>query len=132
MAGADGEAGVALRRAEDDKRATYAELVASPFCRLLPLACEIGGRFSLLCSAFVRHLAAHKAAGAPPLLQAAARSAWATRWWTLLSVCQQDSLAASLLDGPPLGVGAAVGKEPPLAEVLGGGVLDDEPSRLPP
>ena len=73
-----------------------------------------------------------KAAGAPPLLRAAAWAAWAAGWWTLMSVCQQDSLAASLLDDSFSGGCAAVGDEPPLAEVLAGGVLDGEPSRLPP
>ena len=38
--GAEEEDGVAVRRAEADKEATYPELVDSPFCRLTVLACE--------------------------------------------------------------------------------------------
>ena len=72
---ADETDAVAIARAEEDKRATYPEMVASSQCRLVVLACETGGRWSDTCVALRAALAAHKAEAAPPLLRATARAA---------------------------------------------------------
>ena len=95
---ADVQAGVSLDRAEASKDDTYNELVDSSTVRLLTLACETGGRWSQRCIDVVATLAAHRARAAPRHLQRAARTAFASRWWALLSVAQQDALAATLVD----------------------------------
>jgi hypothetical protein len=110
--------GVAIARAEEAKRDTYPELVASSRCRLVVLACETGGRWSDTCSALLRALAAKKAEDAPPLLRGAARQAWVARWYALLSVAQQTALAATLAEDVPSTLDGVVGEPPPLAEVL--------------
>ena len=116
--GADAADGVAIARAEEDKRDTYPEMVASSRCRLVVLACEIGGRWSDTCTALLRALAAYRADKAPPLLREAARAAWMTRWTTLLGVAQQAALAASLAADVPCELDGVVGDAPPLADVL--------------
>ena len=63
---------------------------------LVVLSCEVGGRWGTDSLKFVRRLARARARGAPPLLRASARQAWANRWWGLLSVAVQDALAATL------------------------------------
>ena len=117
-AGAEDADGVAIARAEEDKRETYPEMVASSRCRLVVLACEIGGRWSATCVALIRALAAHRAEAAPPLLRSAARSAWASRWWALLGVAQQSALAASLAEDTLGELDGFLGDAPPLADVL--------------
>ena len=88
--------GVAIRGAEERKRARYPELVTSEVCRLVVLACETGGRWSEECVDPVRHLASRKASDAPDVLRASLFQAWSARWWGILSVAAQDALAASL------------------------------------
>ena len=92
--------------------------MASSRCRLVTLACEVGGRWSDTCVALVRALAARKAEEAPALLRASARMAWASRWWALLSVAQQIALAATLSEDALGGLDGFSGEPPPLAKVL--------------
>ncbi len=103
---------------EEAKRDTYPELVASSRCRLVVLACETGGRWSATCVELVRALAAKKAEETPPLLRGAARLAWASRLWSMLSVSQQSALAATLAQDVSGELDAGVGEPPPLADVL--------------
>ena len=98
--GADTKNGAAINRAEAAKRSTYPELVDSGELRLTTLACEVGGRWSQACVDLVRLLASARARDAPPRLQASARLAWESRWWSMLSVCLQDALAATMVEGP--------------------------------
>ena len=127
------EDGIAIEKAEHDKRTTYPELVESHYLRLVVLACEVGGRWSSTCQQVVQGLAAFRAESAPRRLQGAARMGFEARWWAILSVAQQSTLAASLLDGDAaVGLDASVGGPPLLTEVLEedcfGGM---DPSRLP-
>ena len=118
---AGGADGVAITRAEEAKRVTYHDLVASSRCRLVVLACEVGGRWSDTCVAFVRKCAALRAQGAPPLLRVAAQAAWAARWWAMmLGVAQQTTLAATLVEPSFPTLDALAGEAPPLADVLPG------------
>ena len=94
---ADGHS-VAIRRGEADKASTYSELVGSDALRLVTLACETGGRWSSECAHTLRALAAARAREAPACLRASAHRAWLSRWWAVLSIAQQSSLAASLSD----------------------------------
>ena len=128
---ADETDGVAITRAEEAKRVTYHDLVASSRCRLVVLACEVGGRWSDTCVAFVRKCAALRAQGAPPLLRVAAQAAWAARWWAMLGVAQQTTLAATLVEPSFPTLDALAGEAPPLADVLLEGEPPPLPSRLP-
>ena len=82
------------------------------------LACETGGRWSAECLELVKHLAARKTDEAPVLLRESLRSAWAARWWGLLSVAAQDALAGSLAEAPTRVLAEFDAVEPPLDEVL--------------
>ena len=120
---------VALADAEDLKHKTYPELVKSPKCQLVVLACEIGGRWSDTCCWLIKNLAEFRSEKAPPRLRRATARAWEARWWGMLSVAVQDSLAATLVDDAPHLLHGWAGHGPPLGELLHG-----EPpalSRLP-
>ena len=95
---ADVAPGVALERAEQEKAETYPELVDSEVVKLTTLACEVGGRWSDSCADVLARLAAARARAAPRHLQLSARVAFESRWWALLSIAQQDALAATLVD----------------------------------
>ena len=108
-------AGVSFGRAEQSKKNTYPELVDSPVVQLLTVASETGGRMSSAAGKLLAAAAYARARGEPPVLRKAAVRAWRTRWITMISVCIQDALAATLVndgagildgaDGPaPLGV----------------------------
>ena len=58
----------------------------------------MGGRWSDSCADVLARLAAARARAAPRHLQLSARIAFESRWWALLSIAQQDSLAATLVD----------------------------------
>ena len=110
--------GVAIARLESRKRTTYPELVNSSRLRLTTLACETGGRWSKACVTMVRQLAKVKARNAREEQQAALTAAYANRWWSLLSVAAQNSLAASLADDKPQLLDGVDGEEPHWQEVL--------------
>lgn len=76
-------------------------------------------------------LAEAKARTAPDLVRESARHGWSSRWWSMLSVCVQDSLAATLVDDGALLLDGADGAEPPLGDVLLDGGLAPEVSCLP-
>ena len=116
---ADVEAGVCLLRGEEAKQTTYPELARSTDVRLTTLACEVGGRWSEDCSWLVKQLLKVRVAQAPRLFRTSAAQAWKRRWWSLLSVAVQSSLAASLVE-PSQRQQAFVGgaDAPPLAKVL--------------
>ena len=57
----------------------------------------IGGRWNDASLNLVRLLAQHKVQKTPQVLRRSAQLAWINRWWTLLAVAAQDSLAASVL-----------------------------------
>lgn len=95
---ADVVRGVCLERAESRKEDKYPELVDSSLDRLKTVACEVAGRWSAECCQLVSALAAAKARAEPAYLQLAARIAYESRWWALLSCTLQDAVAASLID----------------------------------
>ena len=125
--------GVAIARGEKDKQDTYPELVNSPHCHLVILACETGGRWSQTCLRLIKHLATTKAQSAPSRLQGSARFAWSARWWSMLSVAAQTTLASSLLDVISPTYDGIDGTEPPLSDVLlaADAADDNDASRLP-
>ena len=110
--------GVAIQRLERAKRATYPELVDSNRLRLTTLACETGGRWSQECVKTVRLLARAKARSAREEQQTKMAAAYANRWWSILSVAAQNSLAGSLADDKPQLLDGIDGEEPDWQEVL--------------
>ena len=63
-------------------------------------------------------LAAARARAAPRHLQLATRLAFEARWWALLSCCQQDALAATLVDVSIVLLDGADAAEPLLVDVI--------------
>ena len=121
--------GVAIAKAEKDKEATYPELVNSSQCRLVVLACEIGGRWSDTCVWLVRELAEYRAQEAPRRLRRSTALAWENRWWGMLSVTLHNSVAATLVDDAPHLLHSWHGTGPPLGRLLHGEAPST--SRLP-
>ena len=95
------------------------------------LACETGGRWRATARNTVKRLVATRTQAVPPILRRAAALAYHRRWWSLLSVALQRTVATSLLDHPGLGCAPGAGPEPPLAEVLHGAREPVGYSRLP-
>ena len=96
------------------------------------MACEVGGRWNSEALRFVRRCARQRALDAPRLLRASAAQAWSTRWWGLLSMVVQDTLAATLsLEGHLALGGCAADIDVPLADVLAEAAPAVSPSRLP-
>ena len=92
--------GVAIADAEDRKHTKYPEIIHSQRCQLIVLACEVGGRWSHNCCWLIRELAIWRSRTVSPRLRRSTARAWETRWWSMLSVAVQDSLAATLVDDP--------------------------------
>ena len=112
--------------------ATYPELAApNPFGDLTVLACETGGRWHDTARSMVSRLVASRAQTVPPLLRRSAALAYHRRWWSLLPVALQHTVATSLLDHPGLGCAPGAGPEPPLGDVLQGSLEFSGVSRLP-
>ena len=115
---AAGQDGVAIAKAEKDKAKTYPELVHSSRCRLIVLACEVGGRWSDTCVWLVRKLAENRSSSAPKRLRRSTDYAWEARWWSMLSVAAQDALAATLVDDALDLLHGWKGEGPPLGQLL--------------
>ena len=73
-------------RCRGRKRATYPKLAAAGPQRLIVLGAEVGGRWNGGALGLVRDLVRVCAFRAPPAVRRAARSGWARRWWSILSV----------------------------------------------
>ena len=108
---------MAIWRAENDKARTYPELAGSTFVRLVTVACETEGRWSEACIDMLRSLATARSRSAPTVTRHSARAYWHRRWRTLLSVAQQDSLAATLIDDVPSDLDGVDGAAPDEVEV---------------
>ena len=115
---ADLVAGVALQRAVQDKRSKYPELVRSSELRLTTLAAEVGGRWSDDTVVVVDELAHARARWEPPRLRASATVGWRHRWWTMLSIAAQESLAATLVDDRVSLLDANDGVTPTVTSIL--------------
>ena len=89
--------GVALRTAENRKHVTYPELRRGGAQRLCILAAEVGGRWNADAHELVRQLVRGSSARA---LRAAASSAWARRWWGMLSFVVQHAVGGTALSAP--------------------------------
>ena len=88
--------GVALATARRQKERTYPELVGPRArARLVVLAGEIGGRWSVETSTFLRLLAEAKARPEPLILRQRAECAWRSRWAALLSCAAARAFACS-------------------------------------
>ena len=110
------------------KRLRYPELAHGTRGRLMVLACEVGGRWNRDALHFVRRCSRVRCQDAPRLLRKSASQAWSNRWWGLLSIAVQDSLAATLcLEGQCALGGCAADLDVPLGDVL----LDADPAATP-
>ena len=67
----------------------------------------------------------------PPLLRRAAALAYHRRWWGILLMALQRTVATSLLDHPGMGSMPGPGPEPPLGDLLQVALELPEVSRLP-
>jgi len=114
------EESVAIADAQDRKHTKYPEIIHSQRCQLIVLACEVGGRWSDTCCWLIRELAIWRSRTVSPRLRRSTARAWEARWWSMLSVAVQDSLAATLVDDAPHLLHGWHGHGPPLGELLHG------------
>ena len=125
--GANSNGDATLDLADRAKRSRYADLEASDRCRLLPLACTTGGRWSSECIDLVRRLVRFRVEAEPHMLRQSYALAFQRRWWGLLSVALHESVAASLdptdsvteLAFPPLDAVDVWLRDPPAVSMLG-------------
>ena len=124
--------GVAMRQAERRKQQRYPELLQGNYGKLVVLASETGGRWNSQAQRLVGVFAKQKARAAPTLLRKSARAAWSNRWWGLLSIATQASLAATLIADGHLALSGATGRdELHLADILQDAHIAPPASRLP-
>ena len=115
--GAADRDGVALEEARRREERTYPELVQPGHrAKLVVLACEVGGRWSLEAVSFIRHLAKARARAEPAVLKRRAEQGWRLRWCGLLACAAARAFAASLLER--LVHGGADGDTPSVHQVL--------------
>ena len=111
--------GAVLRQARRRKERTYPELSgAHGRAKLVVLAAEVGGRWSLEAQTFLRLLVRAKTRSLPEVLRVRARQAWLFRWSSLLACSAARAYASSLLElhGCP----GADGPTPSTSSVLDG------------
>ena len=116
--GAATTAGVANEDSVNANHRTYPELVSSPYARVVVAAVEVGGRWGGDTSWLIRELARYKAEASPMALRRRTERAWAARWWTMLSVTAQDTLAASLLNDGVFRVGDVTAPTPTAVDAI--------------
>ena len=124
--------GASFLRAVAHKEATYPELARpNRYGELTVLACETGGRWHHRALTMVAKLIEAKTQTIVPLLRQAAALAYHRRWWGILSMALQRTVATSLLDHPRMGNMPGPGPEPPLGDLLEVAMEIPEVSRLP-
>ena len=90
--------GAALQQARRRKERTYPELSgAHGRAKLVVLAAEVGGRWSLEAQTFLRLLVRAKTRSLPEVLRVRARQAWLFRWSSMLACSAARAYASSLL-----------------------------------
>ena len=90
----------------------------SSILRLSTVAGEVGGRWSEDAARLIQDMAFARSREAPRKLRSSAVVAWRKRWWTMLSVATQDTLAATMVNDRVEILDAADGEAPELTEVL--------------
>ena len=90
----------------------------NPYDDLTVLACETGGRWHETARGMVSRLVHTRTQTVHPILRRAAALAYTRRWWSLLSVALQHTVAMSLLDKPGMGGAPGAGPAPFLGDVL--------------
>ena len=110
--------GSLLTRAREDNDNIYCEVIDSGLGALLCLGCEVYGRWGPQCVKLVPELARERARGLHPRIRRGTVLSLQHRWWGILGVALQRSVAAMVLnaDGADLG-GAWLEPPPGLAEL---------------
>ena len=99
--------GSLLAQAQDDNDAIYHEVIDSGLGSLLCLGCEVYGRLSSQCIKLVPELAQERTRGLHPRIRRGTALALQHRWWGILGIALQRSVAAMVLyaDGADLATG---------------------------
>ena len=121
MPQAAGTPGIVLQRADrKNKESDYPDVEASLHASFLSLSVETFGRRGEQSLMLVNQLARYKAASAPPQLRSVTHTAYASRWWALLSVAVQKAVAQTLVrqGGPDLLSEPSALEPPTLVDVL--------------
>ena len=108
-----------MEQAQEDNDATYAIVSESGLGSLLCLGCEVFGRWSQQCIDVVPQLAREKTRGLHPRVRRGVALGLQHRWWGLLGVALQKSVAQLVMHAA---AGADLAQTelepvPPLADV---------------
>ena len=112
--------GIVCMVAKADKERKYSELLHGDRCRLVVVALETGGRWSLEPVDFIERLAMARARDAPPNLQRSVFLSWKRRWTRMIAISCGRSFANSLVaqSSHPHALAGVDGEMPYLAELL--------------
>ena len=83
--------------AEVENNATYHEVRDTGLGALYSLGCETYGRWGQSCVKLVPQLAREHARGLHPRIRRGAALGYQNRWWSILGVALQKSVAAAVL-----------------------------------
>ena len=112
--------GIVCMAARADKERKYSELLNGDRCRLVVVALETDGRWSLEAVDFIERLAMARSRDAPPNLQRSAFLSWRRRWTRMIAISCGRSFANSLVaqSSHPHALAGVDGEVPHLAELL--------------
>ena len=82
-----------LEDAQHDNDAIYEEVLSTGLGALLCLGCEVYGRWGQQCVKLVPELARERARGLHPRVRRGMTMSWQHRWWGILGVALQKSVA---------------------------------------
>ena len=96
-AGTSNRDGTLLAQAHEDNDRIYPEVTASGLGVLLCLGCEVYGRWGSQCIKLVPELARERCRGLHPRIRRGTGLALQHRWWGLLGIALQNSVADMIL-----------------------------------
>ena len=95
--GTSNQGGQLLNHAEEDNNDTYSDVISSGLCVLLCLGCEVYGRWSKQCIDLVPKLARERTRGLHVRVRRGVALSLQHRWWAVLGLALQKSVAHIIL-----------------------------------
>ena len=87
-----------LELAEEENNVTYASVIESGLGSLLCIGCEVFGRWSGQCVELVPELACERTRGVHPRLRRGMALSLQHRWWGVLGIALQKSVAEMVMN----------------------------------
>jgi len=113
--GTSNQGGQLLTQAEGDNNAIYWDVISTGLGQLLCLGCEVFGRWGPQCVDLVPKLARERTRGLHPRVRRGTALSLQHRWWAILGLAVQRSVAHIVLSSAAGSDLLATGLEPPPA-----------------